>query len=257
VGQDIVGGADETTAGVAKLYNETGSNADEAITQSAATVAIEGAKTEAREDLTKAVTGTPTDEKGSTTLPSTLSETVWAKLQTARNNLKSLFASLTAHISDKSNPHGVTKAQAELGDVDNTSDACKPVSAAQQAAIDAVVNSLTTWRSVEMTAGEGVTLNASFAKHNPALKRFWVHFERLYIKNPANAKKIVNFQDFPAGGLSNFRRGLFYMIINGVRCAYSGDCDTTGINMYIIGAPQTTADTTYISYGDCFYEWRY
>lgn len=39
------------------------------------------------------------------------------------------------HIDGRANPHGVTKAQVGLGSVDNTSDAAKPVSAAQQAAL--------------------------------------------------------------------------------------------------------------------------
>ena len=41
-----------------------------------------------------------------------------------------------AHVLDTANPHGVTKAQVGLGNVDNTSDADKPVSTAQQAAFD-------------------------------------------------------------------------------------------------------------------------
>ena len=40
-----------------------------------------------------------------------------------------------AHIKNKSNPHGVTKAQVGLGNVNNTSDANKPVSTAQATAI--------------------------------------------------------------------------------------------------------------------------
>lgn len=40
-----------------------------------------------------------------------------------------------SHLKNKSNPHGVTKAQVGLGNVDNTSDAEKPVSTAQAAAI--------------------------------------------------------------------------------------------------------------------------
>lgn len=55
-----------------------------------------------------------------------------------------IFAKLTAHITvavahfaNVANPHGVTKAQVGLGNADNTSDANKPVSTAQQAALDA------------------------------------------------------------------------------------------------------------------------
>ena len=43
---------------------------------------------------------------------------------------------LNNHIANKSNPHEVTKEQLELGNVDNTSDMAKPVSTAQQAAIN-------------------------------------------------------------------------------------------------------------------------
>lgn len=47
---------------------------------------------------------------------------------------------LTDHENDKENPHKVTKAQVGLGNVDNTKDLDKPVSTAQQAAIDAAGN---------------------------------------------------------------------------------------------------------------------
>lgn len=43
---------------------------------------------------------------------------------------------LTSHTSNKNNPHGVTKAQVGLGNVDNTADKDKPISNATQAALD-------------------------------------------------------------------------------------------------------------------------
>lgn len=49
---------------------------------------------------------------------------------------KANASDLTSHTSNKSNPHGVTKAQVGLGNVDNTSDADKPVSTAVQKALD-------------------------------------------------------------------------------------------------------------------------
>jgi hypothetical protein len=45
-----------------------------------------------------------------------------------------------SHLTDGNNPHAVTKAQVGLGNVDNTSDVAKPVSAAQQAALDLKVS---------------------------------------------------------------------------------------------------------------------
>lgn len=48
-----------------------------------------------------------------------------------------LAADLASHEADQGNPHAVTKAHVGLGDVDNTADSAKPVSATQQAALDA------------------------------------------------------------------------------------------------------------------------
>lgn len=56
---------------------------------------------------------------------------------TARSNIEAAAAAdLTAHTGSTSNPHSVTAAQVGLGNVDNTSDADKPVSTAQQTALD-------------------------------------------------------------------------------------------------------------------------
>ena len=44
------------------------------------------------------------------------------------------------HIANTENPHGVTKAQVGLGNVDNTSDMDKPISTEQQAALDLKAN---------------------------------------------------------------------------------------------------------------------
>lgn len=44
-------------------------------------------------------------------------------------------ATLAAHVTDDENPHGVTKSQVGLGNVNNTSDTDKPVSTAQAAAL--------------------------------------------------------------------------------------------------------------------------
>lgn len=49
------------------------------------------------------------------------------------------LVTLTSHTGNTSNPHSVTKTQVGLGNVDNTSDANKPVSTATQTALDAKV----------------------------------------------------------------------------------------------------------------------
>ena len=52
------------------------------------------------------------------------------------NEIKRAKEAETAHTNNTSNPHKVTKSQIGLGNVNNTSDANKPVSTAQQKAID-------------------------------------------------------------------------------------------------------------------------
>lgn len=59
------------------------------------------------------------------------------KAQVDLGNVDNVKQAPYTHVTDKSNPHGVTKAQVGLGNVDNTSDENKPVSAAQQNAINA------------------------------------------------------------------------------------------------------------------------
>lgn len=53
-----------------------------------------------------------------------------------QNNIDTVSGNLSTHINDKDNPHTVTKAQVGLGNVDNTSDADKPVSDATQTELD-------------------------------------------------------------------------------------------------------------------------
>ncbi|MCL2762239.1 MAG: hypothetical protein FWD36_03400, partial [Treponema sp.] len=52
------------------------------------------------------------------------------------NNIAAIFQQIAAHFIDKENPHAVTKAQVGLGNVDNTPDASKPISAAAQSALN-------------------------------------------------------------------------------------------------------------------------
>ena len=61
---------------------------------------------------------------------------------------------LQAHVNDTNNPHGVTKAQVGLGNVDNTSDVNKPVSTAQAAADALVASNAATDASTKANAAE-------------------------------------------------------------------------------------------------------
>ncbi|MDR1304790.1 MAG: phage protease [Verrucomicrobiales bacterium] len=63
---------------------------------------------------------------------------VKAWLKTFFDGVYASGAALTAHVGDTNNPHAVSAAQVGLGNVNNTADADKPVSTAQQTAIAAV-----------------------------------------------------------------------------------------------------------------------
>ena len=91
---------------------------------------LRGADTTLQNNITKEVN----DRKGEVTrIEGLISDeaATRAKADTTVN------AKVGSHIGNKSNPHGVTKAQVGLGNVNNTSDADKPVSTAQATAIAA------------------------------------------------------------------------------------------------------------------------
>lgn len=71
---------------------------------------------------------------------------------------------LNAHKSNASNPHGVSKAHIGLPNVDNTSDTSKPVSTAQQAALNAKV-STTTYNAQVLNAHANVNAPSPVSGH--------------------------------------------------------------------------------------------
>lgn len=58
--------------------------------------------------------------------------TTGEKLSVSLGKIMKVIAELISHIGNKNNPHQVTKSQVGLGNVDNTSDANKPISNATQ-----------------------------------------------------------------------------------------------------------------------------
>lgn len=72
-------------------------------------------------------------------------------------------ATLSGHMSNTSNPHSVTKAQVGLGNVDNTSDANKPVSTAMQTALNNKVDKTTT------VNGHALSSNVTVSKSDVGL----------------------------------------------------------------------------------------
>lgn len=81
------------------------------------------------------------DQTPTYTQASTLANLVSGeKLSVSMGKIMKGLADLISHLANKSNPHTVTKAQVGLGNVDNTSDANKPISTAMQAALDGKAN---------------------------------------------------------------------------------------------------------------------
>lgn len=72
--------------------------------------------------------------------------------------LGKLQAQITTHVGRTDNPHSVTKAQVGLGNVDNTSDANKPVSTATQTALNAKVNTTTKVAGKALSADVAISL---------------------------------------------------------------------------------------------------
>lgn len=89
---------------------------------------LRGADTTLQSNITKEVN----DRKGEVTrIEELISDEAATRAQADTN----VNAKVDSHIGSKSNPHAVTKAQVGLGNVNNTSDADKPVSTAQATAI--------------------------------------------------------------------------------------------------------------------------
>jgi hypothetical protein len=63
-------------------------------------------------------------------------DSVLSALGKLQKQITDNLATLTSHTGNTGNPHSVTKSQVGLGSAENTADADKPVSTAQQAALD-------------------------------------------------------------------------------------------------------------------------
>lgn len=75
-----------------------------------------------------------------------------------------IVTNTTSHIANKNNPHGVTKSQVGLGNVDNTSDANKPISTATQSALT----------HLQETMDEQIsTINAAIENKSSVIIRRW------------------------------------------------------------------------------------
>jgi hypothetical protein len=109
---------------------------------------------------TKGDPGEPgADAPSDHTLLTNIGTNTHAQIDTAISNSVS-------HIANTSNPHGVTKAQVGLSNVDNTSDVNKPISTAAQTALNGKFTQRTitgTTNQITVTNGDGVSGNPTLA----------------------------------------------------------------------------------------------
>lgn len=75
-------------------------------------------------------------ETSSTAYPGDKGKATTDKLNKTSDDIDAVQTNLETHINNKSNPHEVNKVQVGLGNVDNTSDANKPISTATQTALN-------------------------------------------------------------------------------------------------------------------------
>jgi hypothetical protein len=109
---------------------------------------------------------------------------------------------LTNHTSDTNNPHGVTKSQVGLGNVDNTSDANKPVSTPQKQEIDNKYNAAISYINskisvkVDKVTGSRLMTNAEGDKI--------AEFDDKHYKKPVD--NLVELSNLSEGGLYDKER---------------------------------------------------
>lgn len=87
-----------------------------------------------------AVAGTNTTQIATTGFVTAAFTALKNGVAAAGDTLAELYSLITTHTADVANPHATTKAQVGLGNADNTSDANKPVSTAQQTALNLKAN---------------------------------------------------------------------------------------------------------------------
>jgi len=161
-----------------------------------------------------------------------------------KEDISDIETSLNSHKSDKANPHEVTKAQVGLGNVDNTSDANKPISTATQAALD---------NKVDKVDGKGLSAN-DFTDTDKAQ----ITTNKNGIAALANSKQDnLTFDTAPTSGSTNpvTSGGLFSMFRNTVNrqstIGGTGDLNDAKVSGFykFNGSPANAPGTGTSSYG--------
>ena len=127
---------------------------------------------------------------------------------------------LINHLSNIANPHSVTKAQVGLGSVDNTSDANKPVSIAQQTALDLKVDAsayndrfkgvyltLSALNAAHPTANAGDYAQVNETGATDVLNYNWDAEESVWVPNAVSGSGATNTDQLPEGTTNLYHTG--------------------------------------------------
>lgn len=115
--------------------------------------------------------------------------------------MKALETTSTTHTSNKNNPHAVTKTQLGLGNVDNTSDADKPISTRMQTALDKKLDGTTLTGGrvlVSSTSGKVATSSITtdeLQQLSGAKSILQTQIENKYSKNGGDLYGAVNIKN--------------------------------------------------------------
>lgn len=118
-------------------------------------------------------------------------------------SITNMDADLDKHIGNPNNPHSVTKAQVGLGEVDNTSDADKPISKAVQKEIDAIKQSIIDVDAINEATGSPILLTdtadgtvSDFRCFGRSTQRQWSGFDGVMSQGHyATDGSITSFND--------------------------------------------------------------
>lgn len=118
---------------------------------------------------------------------------LWSKIKTI---VTAVDTKTTNHITDKNNPHGVTKAQIGLGNVSNTADSSKSVASAAK---------LTTARTIALSGGVTGTATSFDGTKNITINVTAVNPTKVSSGTLPSGVKATNSTDYTTSRLRNVR----------------------------------------------------
>lgn len=106
------------------------------------------------------------------------------------SDINAVQTNLETHINNKSNPHEVTKDQVGLGNVDNTSDANKPISTATQNALNSKFNA-SDGNALKQTIEDMPNLVVTEGSISHKDNKISLSLKQQYLKDPVNTDSIL------------------------------------------------------------------